>query len=63
MISVRVQIFPVGSFISNTYLPDGDMDVTGLFFNDENWFVKINELLCSTACAPSSSSLYGPPFL
>lgn len=44
-------IFPVGSFLTNTYLPNGDIDVTAFFLHqeDESWFVRVNEILCMTA--------------
>jgi len=41
--------FPVGSFTSNTFLPNGDIDITlFLHYSNENdsWFAKINEALC-----------------
>ena len=41
--------FPVGSFTSNTFLPNGDIDITiFLHYSSDNdsWFAKINEALC-----------------
>eukprot|EP01035_Chromulina_nebulosa_P018328 gene18328-24018_t len=49
--NLNVHILPVGSFVSNTYLPNGDIDITGLFTktDDESWFAKTNETLCYAA--------------
>lgn len=51
-------VFPVGSYVTNTYLPDGDIDLTGIFtrFDDESWFVKVNEALCLSAFESGNSN-------
>lgn len=45
------QLFPTGSFISNTYLPDSDLDTTCLVLrnDDDSWFVRVNECLCMSS--------------
>jgi hypothetical protein len=49
--TLGVQLFPMGSFVSNTYLPGGDIDVTSFLVQqeDESWFVKVNEALCMSS--------------
>jgi hypothetical protein len=65
--NLNVHIFPVGSFLSRTYLPLGDMDITAFFLHqdDESWFVRVNEILCMTAFGGSGyytlASLPGQP--
>lgn len=50
------QLFPNGSFVSHTYLPDGDIDATAFVpkMTDDSWFVKINEALCLSAFSNAS---------
>ena len=51
------ECFAIGSHVSNTYLPNGDIDITIVLAsdgtvkgaaasNDDPWFVKLNEALC-----------------
>jgi hypothetical protein len=49
--TVGAQLFPVGSFVSRTFLPEGDIDATAFVpkLGDDSWFVKINEALCIAA--------------
>lgn len=49
--TVGCQAFPYGSFVSHTFLPDGDLDVTAFVpkLMDDAWYVKINEALCFSA--------------
>lgn len=49
--TLGVQLFPVGSFVSHTFLPDGDLDTTAFVLknDDDSWFVKVNEALCMSA--------------
>ena len=49
--TLHAQLFPIGSFVTKTYLPDGDIDVTAFVpkLTDDSWFVKINEALCLAA--------------
>lgn len=49
--TVGVQLFPIGSFVSRTFLPDADIDATAFVpkLADDSWFVKINEALCLAA--------------
>jgi hypothetical protein len=57
--TLGVQLFPVGSLVSHTFLPDGDMDATAFVpkLSDDSWYVKLNEALCLSAFhGPSSSS-------
>lgn len=57
--TLGVQLFPIGSLISHTFLPDGDMDATAFVpkLSDDSWYVKLNEALCLSAFhGPSSAS-------
>eukprot|EP01038_Epipyxis_sp_PR26KG_P006440 gene6440-8861_t len=49
--SLAVQLFPVGSIVSNTFLPDSDIDTTAFVLRneDDSWFVKVNEVLCMSS--------------
>lgn len=44
--TLGMQLFPVGSFVSNTFLPSSDLDVTvfAVRSEDECWFVRVNML-------------------
>lgn len=46
--SLGVQLFPVGSLVSQTFLPDADMETSSFIIrkDDESWFVLVNEALC-----------------
>mmetsp|Transcript_3185 Transcript_3185/g.4537 ORF Transcript_3185/g.4537 Transcript_3185/m.4537 type:complete len:1323 (-) Transcript_3185:253-4221(-) len=46
--SLGVQLFPVGSFATNTYLPDSNINTTAFVVKkeDDAWFVRLNEALC-----------------
>ena len=46
--SLGVQLFPVGSLVSQTFLPDADMESSAFIIrkDDESWFVLVNEALC-----------------
>lgn len=56
-----VQLFPLGSFASNTFLPSSDVDICILTVKpeDECWFVRVNEALCLHAFT-SSKKAQGP---
>jgi hypothetical protein len=49
--TLGTQVFPIGSFVSRTFLPDGDIDATVFIpkLVDDSWFVKLNEALCLAA--------------
>jgi hypothetical protein len=49
--TLGAQLFPIGSYVTRTYLPDGDVDATAFVpkLGDDSWFVKINEALCIAA--------------
>lgn len=49
------QLFPAGSFVTHTFLPDGDIDGTVFVpkMLDDSWYVKINEALCLSAFNPT----------
>eukprot|EP01034_Spumella_vulgaris_P023918 gene23918-30197_t len=49
--TLGVQLFPTGSFVSHTFLPDGDVDATAFVLksDDDSWFVRVNEALCMSA--------------
>jgi hypothetical protein len=49
--TLGTQLFPIGSFVNRTYLPDGDIDATAFIpkLVDDSWFVKLNEALCLAA--------------
>ena len=56
--TLGVQLFPVGSMVSHTYLPDSELATTAFIANnssDDSWFVKINEALCMAAFSDVSS--------
>jgi len=46
--SLGVQLFPVGSLVSQTFLPDADVESSAFIIrkDDESWFVLVNEALC-----------------
>lgn len=45
------QLFPTGSLVSHTFLPESGVDCTAFVpkMADDSWFVKINEALCLSA--------------
>jgi hypothetical protein len=49
--TLGVQLYPTGSFVSHTFLPDGDVDTTAFVLknDDDSWFVRVNEALCMSA--------------
>lgn len=49
--SLGVHIFPIDCSATNSYMPNDEIEITGLFIKpeDESWFVKVNETLCSIA--------------
>lgn len=46
--SLGALVFPIGSFVSRSFLPSGDIDITAFLSpgQDDSWFVKVNESLC-----------------
>ena len=46
--SLNVQLFPFGSFASNTFLPDSNINTTAFVSKneDDSWFVRLNEAIC-----------------
>ena len=46
--SLGMQLFPVGSFVSNTFLPDSNINTSAFVVKreDDVWFVRLNEALC-----------------
>jgi hypothetical protein len=56
--TLAVQLFPVGSFVSHTFLPDGDLDASAFICKNENdaWYVKVNEALCMSSFSHGASN-------
>lgn len=46
--SLGAQLFSVGSFLSRTFLPEADVDLSAFMCpgQDEGWFVRVNEAFC-----------------
>jgi hypothetical protein len=49
--TLGVQLFPTGSLVSHTFLPDGDIDTSAFIAKteDDSWFVRVNEVLCMSS--------------
>jgi hypothetical protein len=49
--TLGVQLFPIGSFVSHTFLPDGDIEASAFLCKNDNdsWYVKVNEVLCMSS--------------
>lgn len=56
--TLGVQLFPIGSFVSHTFLPDGDIDASAFLCKNENdaWYVKVNEALCMSSFSHGASA-------
>eukprot|EP00981_Chlorochromonas_danica_P014418 scaffold7965_cov159-Ochromonas_danica.AAC.2 len=52
------QLFPIGSLVSHTFLPESGIDCTAFVpkLADDGWFVKINEALCLSAFGPNDEN-------
>jgi len=49
--TIGVQLFPIGSLVSHTYLPDGHIETSAFVGknDDDAWFVRVNEALCMSS--------------
>eukprot|EP01035_Chromulina_nebulosa_P024194 gene24194-31452_t len=60
--SISLQLFPVGSFVTNTYLPDSNLNTSAFMVkkDDDAWFVRLNEALCMSIFGDSRQSADKP---
>lgn len=58
--TLGVQLFPIGSLVSQTYLPDGDIDASAFICknDDDSWFVRVNEALCMSSFGSSGAGAH-----
>ena len=60
--SMCLQLFPIGSFVTNTYLPDSNLNTSAFMVkkDDDAWFVRLNEALCMSIFSDGRQSAGKP---